>query len=243
MEGVISQAASKRSRTSSSSRRRRKRTGVSAKPRISKISKDPFPREWRTKLTWNGDTQYTNPGTTSGASVVALNSLYDPDYSNHFGNFSPMFFSKCLSATGPYQNYKVNSWKGKLTLINVSPVDGSIPTALECYFKQGATSAVDVDTWAEIQSQPGVQTFLVGPKDSDSATRTIYFNGKLDDFIPKDAEGEDYSGLYNSSPAKPIFAGIGYRNAHPGATGVVNCYIKMSIEFDVTLYAGDGTQG
>lgn len=222
--------------------RAKRRAATSAKPRLPKISKDPFPKEWRTKLTWNADTQYASPGSTSGASVISLTSLYDPDYSNHFGNFQPMCFDQVLSATGPYQNYRVNSWKGKITITNVSAADGSVPIALECYFKQGATNAVDVDTWSEIQSQTGVQTLLLGPVGSDSATKTIYFNGSLKSFIPADAEGEDFVGSYNSVPSKPIYAGFGYRNAKTGSASVVNCYIKVSIEYDVTLYAQDGVQ-
>lgn len=193
-------------------------------------------------MTWNADTQYSNPGATSAASVIALTSLYDPDYSNHFGNFQPMFFDQLLSATGPYQNYRVNSWKGKITLVNVSAADGSVPLALECYFKQGLTNAVDGDTWAEVQSQAGVQTFLLGPPTSDSATRTIYFNGKLNDFIAVGADGEDYIGLYNSSPSKPVYGSIAIRNAKSGSAASINCYIKLSMEFDVTVYAQDGVQ-
>ena len=41
--------------------RKKRRTGVSALARLPKISRDPFPREWRTKLTWNPDTAYLAP--------------------------------------------------------------------------------------------------------------------------------------------------------------------------------------
>lgn len=220
----------------------KKRTGVSAKALISRISKDPFPRERRCKMTWSPDTQYSNPGSTSAASVIRLTDIYDPDYSNHFGNFQPLFFDQLLSATGPYQNFRVNGWKGKITLVNVSAADGSVPLALECYWKQGATNAVDVDTWAEVQSQAGIQSFLLGPKDSDSATKTIYFNGRMESYIPKGVDAEDYSGTYGSSPSKPIYGAIAIRNAKSGSASAINCYIKVVIEFDVTVFGTDAVQ-
>ena len=41
--------------------------------------------------------------------------------------FNLFFFDQLLSATGPYQNFRVNAWKGKITLVNVSAADGAAP--------------------------------------------------------------------------------------------------------------------
>lgn len=65
----------------------------------------------------------------------------------------------------------------------------------------------------------------LGPKDSDSATKTIYFNGKLESYIPKGVDAEDYSGTYNTSPAKPVFGAIAIRmlkvDQHPQLTATL----------------------
>lgn len=193
-------------------------------------------------MTWNADTAYLAPGTTTAYTVIALTGLYDPDNSNNLGNFQPMFFDQLLSATGPYQNYRVNGWKGKMTIINGTANDGGVAIPLDVYYKQGLTNVVDGDTWAEVQSQPGVQTLLVGPPGSDSSTRTMYFNGRLDDYIAKNADGEDFKGAYNSNPTQPVYGSIAFKNAKVASTGSITVFLKVSIEFDITVYSQDGVQ-
>jgi len=222
--------------------RKKKRSGVSALARLPKISKDPFPREFRTKLTWNADVGYLAPGASSTYTIIQLNSLYDPDNTNNLGNFQPLMFDQLLSATGPYQKFRVNGWKGKCTIINASANDGTVAIPIDVYYKQGAISNTDVDTWAEVQSQPGVQTMIVGPPGSDSSTKTFYFNGKLTDYIPATADAEDFVGTYSSNPTVPIYGAVAIKNAKGGSVTSVTAFVKVSVEFDVTVYAQDAIQ-
>lgn len=220
----------------------RKRPSVSARASIPLISRDPFPREVRRKLTWNGDVAYRAPGTTSDAILIKLNSLYDPDYTNILGNGQPMYFDQLCSATGPYQNYRVNSWKMKVTIYNLTPDEaGTVSVPLNFYFTQGATSSTDVDTFTELISQGGVQTDLIGPQNTTFAMKEFYLNGSMKDYIPKGTvNDDDWTGTYGTDPAKIVYAAIGVKNANGAGASQLKYYIKVSAEFDATFYARDG---
>jgi len=221
---------------------RPRKSAVSVSRQIAPITKHPFPREWRTKITWDPSTALLSPGAVSGAFVVALNDLYDPDYSNVLGNNQPLFTDQIISATGPYQNYRVDGWKCKITVSNVSPVtSGGSPMAIDMYSMQGSTNAVDVDTFSELQSSPGVVTHLLGNTNNGSKSyHTWYMNGRTSAYIPTgSSKDQDYCGAYNASPAKRLFLGVGYRNADVTDTAYPKIFVKFEMELDVVFFARD----
>lgn len=227
---------------------RRKRTplakrGISAKPLISRFAQHPFPKEWKTKITWDAAQVYMGPGATNVAYVVRLNDLYDPDYSNNFGNNQPLFTDQMISATGPYQRFRVDGWKVKLTVHNVSGnTTAGVPMPLDIYLCQGANNAVDVDTFSELYSSPGVVTDTVGPAGSCTDTKVFYLNGRTSAYIPSGtAKDDDYIGDYTTSPAKPLFLGIGMRCGDIlEGTQTPKAFMKLQIEYDVVFFARDG---
>lgn len=225
------------------SRKWRRRQPVSARALVPRILKDPFPPEWRTKLTWAPSTYLMAPGTTNGCLVIRVNDIYDPDVSNVLGNDQPLYTDQILSATGPYQLFHVNSWKAKITLCNVSGSGGgsSGDLALDGYVIQGGTSSTDVDTFAEDQFSAGRQTFMLGPKTASGNMKTIYFNGSQRAYTPA-SKDIDACGTYGASPSKPIFLSVGLKNAFTTDTGTIQCYIKVVVEYDVTFMHRDGIQ-
>lgn len=221
---------------------KRRVAGASAKRLISTLAKEPFPKEWNTNMTWSPDTYLLAPGAASGAVVVRVNDLFDPDYSNVFGNNQPLFSDQIMSATGPYQLFRVNNWKCKITLHNASGNGGGASGALplDCYIAQGAISSTDVDTLAELKATPGRMTFLLPQRDSGGC-KTVYINGSAKAFTPgSTAEDIDYCGTYQTSPAKPIFLGIGVANAYTSDASSIQCYIKFEIQYNVTFFSRDG---
>lgn len=210
-----------------------------AKKLIPKILKDPFPPTFRTKLSWSPPTYLLAPGTTNGAIVIRVNDLYDPDVSNVLGNGQALFTDQMCSATGPYVAFYVNSWKCKFELCNASAAGGGSAgdLALDGYLVQGCTSSTDVDTFAELAALPGRQTFLLGPR-SGAPMKTLYINGSQKAITPNSRDA-DHSGAYNASPAKPIYVALGLKNAYTTDTGTIQCYIKVSVEFDVTFMQRD----
>jgi hypothetical protein len=208
---------------------------------LAKITKSPFPREWRTKVTWTPPCSWIAPGSASGAFVVRLNDIYDPDYSNSLGNGQPLYTDQMMSATGPYQCFRVDGWKATVNLCNVSPTTaGGSPMPLDVYIMQGATNATDVDTFSELAALPGVETDLLGPSLTVLCQKEWSFNGRTRDYIPKiTSEDDSYSGAYNASPSKLLYMGVGYKNGDPTDATAVKLFAKVVIEYDVVFYARD----
>lgn len=236
-------AAKRARRTATKSRFARRLKGISAKPLISKFAQHPFPAEWRTKITWNPPTAYLNNLATSNAVVVRLNDLFDPDYSNSFGNGQPLFTDQMISATGPYQRFRVDGWKCKVEICNVSPGGtGGTLMPIDVYLCQGANNATDVDTFSELQSSPGVITSMLAPATvaGHKAQETFYLNGRTSAYIPAGTKyDDDYVGDYATSPAKPLYLGIGVKIADGSDTTYAKAFVKIQIEYDVVFFARD----
>lgn len=218
-----------------------RRSALNARKLIPKILKDPFPSEWRTKLTWSPATYLLAPGTTNGALVIRVNDIYDPDVSNVLGNDQPLYTDQVMSGTGPYQLFHVNGWKCKFELCNASGAGGGSAgdLCLDGYIVQGGTNSTDVDTFAELAASPARQTFLLGPR-SANPMKTVYVNGTQKAITPS-YKDIDYCGTYSASPAKGIYLALGLKNAYTTDTGTIQCYVKVTIEFDVTFMHRDAT--
>lgn len=215
--------------------------GISAKPLISKFAQHPFPREWRTKITWDPSTALLTPGSNQAAYVIRLNDLFDPDYSNVFGNGQPLFTDQMISATGPYQRFRVDGWKVKIILANASPAGTNANTMpLDVYMCQGANNATDVDTFGELVSSPGTITDMLGGTGSCKDVKEYYLNGRTTAYVPPGtAKDDDYIGDYNTSPAKPLFLGIGFKNADVTDSAALKIHVKIQVEYDVVFFARD----
>lgn len=211
-----------------------------ARKLMPKILKDPFPPEFRTKISWSPSVWLAAPGTTNTACLIRVNDIYDPDVTNVFSNDQPLFTDQLCSATGPYNAFYVNSWKCKFELCNASGSGGGSAgdLALDGYLVQGATSSTDVDTFAELSASPGRQTFLIGPR-AGSPMKVLYINGSQSAITPNSRDA-DHSGSYQASPAKPIYVALGLKNAYTTDTGTIQCYVKVTVEFDVTFMQRDG---
>lgn len=241
---TVSQANGPYKRRRYVAKKAKKRSGPSTRKQIATISKEPFPSEWRTSLTWDPACLLLAPGAQNGAAYCSLNNLYDPDAAgNWFSNGQPLFFDQILSATGPYQKFRVNGWKAKIVLCNASTAGGgsSGAVAVDCIVNQGAVSTTDIDTYTELASTPGRRRVFLSPRDGSQSMQTIYMNGKLKDFVKPTENDDDYCGTYNTSPANLLYLSIGAANAYTtDVTGLLQLYIKVIIQFDVTLYARDG---
>lgn len=222
--------------------KRMKRSGVSARKLSSKITKDPFPREFRTTITWKSPLKYVAAGAISYVAQVALNGLYDPDHTNALGNGQPQYLDQLLSATGPYQRYKVMGWKCKIWLINISPSepDGSA-VPLDCIIAQGVRNAVDIDTFDELEGSPGTMLDVVGPGGTTKGQKMFFINGKTSDYVPAEkADDDEYSGTYNANPTKPLYLSIGVKNPYPSTSTNIKFLLKCQMECDVVFYERDG---
>lgn len=226
-------------------KRRSKKSGVSARALVPKITKDPFPPEFRTKITWRGPASVSG-GANSIVTQYNLNALYDPDATNADGTGLPEYLTQICSGTGPYKKYRVIGWKAKVLLLNVSgtEADGSV-IPLEVSMAQGFFDLTDDDTYAEVYSLPGVQTGLLTPSATTHAIREFNMNGKLKDYVPKGtADDEDYCGqvgVNSSLPAKIVNLAVAVRNPYGAGSANIKYWHKITIEFDVIFYSRDAT--
>lgn len=213
---------------------------ASTRALVSKISLHPYPQEYKTTITWCPPTALLIAAATNACFQVRVNDLYDPDQTNILGNGQALYTDQMMSATGPYQSYRVNSWKAEWHIQNVSSAtsEGSA-MALDLYLTQGAVSSTDTDTFAEVQNTPGVVTTLLGVPGTPQAYKVLNLNGRLADYVQSSIDA-NYNGAYNASPSNVIYMALAVKNGYPADAGTgVKIYVKLKMEFDVTFYARD----
>lgn len=135
----------------------------------------------------------------------ASNSLFDFDKSssNCFGNKQPLFYDTLLSASGPYKQYKVVSWKTTYTIHNAST---SCPITVWALPPVPQTS--EIDSAAEADNFPGVKRlFLTGVSGSKNIG-SITVTGHINDYCPSWRNDLNLIGGYNTDPGTPIYGGL-----------------------------------
>jgi len=140
---------------------------------------------------------------SGGTNVVTIqtkpNDMYDYDNTGEVGNKQPLFFDALLTASGPYKQYKVHSWKTTYYFINqtASPVDIFVSPPLN--------AANECDTVAEADNFPGVSrlrlTAATGSKNYGQLTVT----GHVKDVYPSYEGDSSFTGNYNSSPTNAVY--------------------------------------
>ena len=131
------------------------RSGVgSRKTTLQRFPDGPFPRSKNVSLVYENALTATGTG-TSGLLTLGTkpNSAYDYDNSSGaaFGNKQPLYYDALLSASGPYKNYKVNSWRTTYTIVNNSDAP------MTCWAIPPISAPGEVDSAAEADNFPGVK--------------------------------------------------------------------------------------
>jgi len=194
----------------------------------------PFPRSLNTKLV------YENALTAMGAGTGGLltlgtkpNSAFDYDNSSGavFGNKQPLYYDALLSASGPYKNYKVNSWKTTYTVVN----QGTAPITVWALPPISATS--EIDSAAEADNFPGVKRMYLTAKDGDCNSGSITVTGNLADVYPSSALSEGgMIAQYNADPTYLVYGGIVVQTADAGS---ISAYAAVRHEMNTTLQVID----
>lgn len=216
-------------------RRPRRTTGATGKiTTLSTHPDGPFPRSLNTKLI------YENALTAMGAGTGGLltlgtkpNSAFDFDNSSGavFGNKQPLYYDTLLSASGPYKNYKVNSWKTTYHVINM----GTAPITVWALPPISATS--EIDSAAEADNFPGVVRMYLTAKDGDCNSGKITVTGNLADVYASSAASEGgMIAAYNADPTYLVYGGIIVQTADGGA---ISAYAAVRHEMNTTLQVID----
>lgn len=168
-----------------------------------------------------------------GASIltscpIVANGAFDVDVSNFFGNKQPLYYDTLLTASGPYQVYKVVSWKTTYTITNGNA------TPLNCYAIGCAASTADFDSLAEAENYPGVKRLYLSSKGGSKDTGTITVTGNISDLNADFTNDRGFGGAYNANPSYPCYSMLILSSAD-GATSTALAAVAIKHEMFTQL--------
>lgn len=196
----------------------------------------PFPRIKNTTLL------YKNPSTTISSGGIlsyktcqfAANSLYDYDVSNLLGNKQPLYFDQLLSIDGPYRQYRVNAWKTKIRILNLSD------KALNIYWNPATVNSfTDTDTPTEMQNWRGVRYAQLTAQNNAKPMCTFSSFHRLRNIVPTTGtQTTQYLGSYTANPSIGISQTL-LAETIDGSTATFNFAVEIEHVFYVTLFDSD----
>lgn len=173
---------------------------------------------------------YKNPSTTISSNgivnyravILKLNSMFDLDYNNEFGNKQPLYYDYLCTANGPYKNYQVNAWKTIIKFINLSD------KALNVYYDHGQNASIfDSDTPTEIQNRQGVSHRMVTAQNNSNPMCTFTSYRQTKSFFRNYAADSNLTAAYNADPFNLVYGTL-------LATTVDNSTTTFSYAVEVT---------
>jgi len=171
---------------------------------------------------------YENALTTiAGASNVLTatfkpNDMYDYDNSGDAGNKQPLYYDVLLSASGPYKNYKVISWKTTFYFIN------NTASAVDIFVSPPISGVAELDSLAEADNFPGVSRLRLTKSGGCKDYGELVVTGHVKDVYPAYADDLQLAGGYASSPQTIIYQTVVVR----GSDGTTNASVMMSVKHE-----------
>lgn len=196
----------------------------------------PFPRILNTTML------YKNPSTTISSDGIlsykrvqfCANSMYDYDISNLLGNKQPLYHDQLLSSDGPYKQYRVNAWKTKIKILNLSD------KALNCYWDPATINSwSENDQPVEMQNRRGVRYAQLTAQGNAKPYVTFTSFHKLKNVIPQVAtQTTQYLGSYTANPTIGVAQTL-LLETIDGSTTAYNFAVEVEHVFYVTLFDSD----
>lgn len=191
-----------------------------------------FPDVLSTKLRYNSTMARINPAAASYYASFILNGMFDFDVDNIVGNKQPLYMDTLLTADGPYKNYKVSSWTTKIEIHNYS----ALP--LLCYWAQAATTG-EMDSLLEVQNRSNVRELILTSLGGDKNHGIITAPGKVTDIYGARQNPADLSAVFSANPTTPCTGTIFLYNPGGIVATPVDCWIKVTHDFNVELNTTD----
>lgn len=214
--------------------KRRKLKARASKTTLQRMPDGPFPRSKTVQLVYENALTTVAPAATFVALSTKPNSAYDYDNSSGaaFGNKQPLYYDTLLSVSGPYKNYKVNSWKTTYTIIN----DSATPCTVFAMPPISATS--EVDSVAEADNFPGVKRLYLTAATGSKNYGSITVTGNLADVYASSYLSEGgMIAAYNADPTYLVYSGLLIVNSD-GTTNVA-CKVAVKHVMHTTLQVVD----
>lgn len=170
----------------------------------------PFPRSKVINLIYeNALTTGSFSGAATGVLGTKPNSAYDYDNSSgaSFGNKQPLYYDALFTASGPYKNYKVDSWTTTYTIVNEADA------AITVFALPPISAPAEIDSQAEADNFPGVKRLYLTPKTGSKAMGTITVTGNVKDVYTSASTDLGFVGAYNTDPAYLVYGGLFFASA------------------------------
>lgn len=192
----------------------------------------PFPNKLATTLLYRSvPIQQVGSGAAGTYLLqVALNDLFDFDYSNVLQNKQPLFYDQLFSATGPYQRLECKSWRTRITVINT----GAEPLSVYWNGKGTTVGVSEEDTLAEVTNRAYMQQFHLGAKGQEGDRVLIKSSGKWAD------HNTDNIGVvqaWNANVGTPVYGSL-FCNTPTNATAPT-LTIQIDHYFDIVCVRAD----
>lgn len=131
--------------------------------------------------------------------VCKPNDMYDFDNSGDAGNKQPLYYDTLLTASGPYKQYKVISWKTTYWFVNTSTC------AVDIFISPPTAATAEFDSLAEADNFPGVKRLRLTPGTGSKSYGSISIKGHVADVFPAYINDANLIGAYNTSPANIVY--------------------------------------
>lgn len=191
-------------------------------------------------LRYVGDTGTTSPGAfgVAGVQVLRLNSIYDPDYTNSWGNAQPRGVDEYLAdedGRGLYSKYCVLGAYIEVTFVNL---DTSYPVFVGIAVRDNTVGYSDP---RDYQETAGSKYRLLGPLGSGRETCVLRMKWSAKKhFGVKDLnDGAAYKGTPTSNPSEVAYLHV-WTSGLQVDTGNINTIPKIDF---LTLFSEPVTPG
>lgn len=203
------------------------------KTTLQKLPDGPFPRSKNTTLVYENALTSVTPAAALVALSTKPNSAYDYDNSTGaaFGNKQPLYWDTLMTASGPYKNYKVSSWKTTYTIVNMTDE----PLIVFAMPPISATS--EIDSLAEADNFPGVVRLYLTGKSGSKGIGKVTTYGNVKDVYTSASNDLGFVGGYNGDPAYVVYSGLLLASAN-GSTNV-EARVAVRHEMKTTLQVVD----
>lgn len=194
----------------------------------------PFPRSKTVSLVYENALTPVTPAATFVALGTKPNSAYDYDNSSGsaFGNKQPLYWDTLMTASGPYRNYKVNSWKTVYTIINQST------SPVTVFAMPPISGTTEIDSVAEADNFPGVKRLYLTAASGAKNIGTLTVTGNVADVYTSSAASEGgMIAAYNADPTYIVYSGLLIQSGD-GATNV-NCQVAVRHVMSTVLQSID----
>lgn len=201
-------------------------------PSSTTLSRSPGPFSGKKYVTFLYENALTRVGGASNVLVVTTkpNDMYDYDNSGDAGNKQPLYFDALLSASGPYKQYKVISWKTTYYLINNTtnvPVDVFVSPPIQ--------ATAEFDSLAEADNFPGVKRLRLTGYGGSKSYGQLTVTGHVKDVYPTYEGDSAFTGNYNSSPSGIVYQNVVIRGSDGSTAPDVYLSVKHEAYCELQL--------